>query len=347
MSELEGIGDIVTGGLIAGAVEPAAGGAGDEGHTHEEACLNCGSALTGSYCASCGQKAHVHRSLRAFFSDLIVNLFDFESKIWRTLPMLAFRPGELTSRYVAGERAHFVSPIALYLFSVFAMFAVLNFNGVLDPDIGDTVEGNIKPAIAKQTEVLSELYEERKTAIAEKEDVTSLDRKIAREREDLQKLESIASGKVGLTVDKGDEVPPWARNVVAQAQRDPEKLVYNVQDAASKFSWLLIPISIPFLWLLFPLRRRTHLYDHAVFVTYSLSFMMMLVIGAGLLVAAGWTSLATILFFVPPFHMYRQLKGAYNLGRWSALLRTVALVVFAFVAVGLFAATIFGLGLFS
>lgn len=261
--------------------------------------------------------------------------------------MLAFRPGEMTRRYVAGERAHFVSPIALYLFSVFGMFAVLNFNGVLDPDIGDQVQVNIKPAIAEQVKSITKLEEERKTAAAANEDFAALDRKIASERGELEQLQAIAAGKVGLTIDQGDEIPPWAREVVAQAQRDPEKLVYNVQDAASKYSWLLIPISIPFLWLLFPLRRRTHLYDHAVFVTYSLSFMMMLVILAGLLVAVGWTSIATLLFFVPPVHMYRQLRGAYQLGRMSALIRTVALTIFAFFAVGLFAATIFGLGLFG
>ena len=61
----------------------------------------------------------------------------------------------------------------------------------------------------------------------------------------------------------------------------------KVQDAASKYSWLLIPLSVPFMWLLFPFRRRFNTYDHTVFVTYSLSFMMMLVIVGGLLVAAG------------------------------------------------------------
>jgi hypothetical protein len=50
--------------------------------------------------------------------------------------------------------------------------------------------------------------------------------------------------------------------------------------------------------------------------------MMMLVIAAGLGVAFGAPGLAPILFFVPPFHMYRQLKGAYQLGRTSALIRT-------------------------
>ena len=55
----------------------------------------------------------------------------------------------------------------------------------------------------------------------------------------------------------------------------------KVQDAASKYSWMLIPLSVPFMWLLFPFRRRFNTYDHTVFVTYSLSFMMMLVVVGG------------------------------------------------------------------
>ena len=51
----------------------------------------------------------------------------FEGKIWHTLPMLAWRPGELTRRYIDGERAKFVSPMALFLFSIFLMFAVASF----------------------------------------------------------------------------------------------------------------------------------------------------------------------------------------------------------------------------
>ena len=118
----------------------------------------------------------------------------------------------------------------------------------------------------------------------------------------------------------------------------------KIQEAASRYSWLLIPISVPFMWLLFPFRRRYNTYDHTVFVTYSLSFMMMLVIASGLLVAAGVTGLAGLLFFVPPFHMYRQLKQAYELRRFSAIMRTMALVTFAFIAAALFAAATVAIG---
>ncbi|HEY0116630.1 MAG TPA: DUF3667 domain-containing protein, partial [Allosphingosinicella sp.] len=99
------------------------------GHTREGACLNCGVTLAGDYCHACGQKAHVHRTLGAFWHDLLHGVLHFEGKTWRTLPMLAWRPGELTRRYIEGERVRFVSPMALFLFSVFLMFAVFNSLG--------------------------------------------------------------------------------------------------------------------------------------------------------------------------------------------------------------------------
>ena len=47
--------------------------------------------------------------------------------------MLVFHPGELTRRYIHGERARFVSPLALFLFSVFLMFATIHtFDGELE-----------------------------------------------------------------------------------------------------------------------------------------------------------------------------------------------------------------------
>ena len=128
MSDLEAIGDAATGAVLAGALER--GIAADDGHTHEMTCLNCGTALTGDYCHACGQKAHVHRSLAAFFHDLLHGAFHFEGKIWRTLPMLAWRPGELTRSYIDGKRMSYVSPIALFLFCVFLMFAVASLTGL-------------------------------------------------------------------------------------------------------------------------------------------------------------------------------------------------------------------------
>ena len=95
-------------------------------------------------------------------------------------------------------------------------------------------------------------------------------------------------------------------------------LLYKLKTNAYKFSWALIPISVPFVWLLFPFSRRFRLYDHTVFVTYSLCFMMLLLM-AGTLVGLVSPSIASLAwFFIPPIHMYRQLRGAYSLTRWGS-----------------------------
>jgi hypothetical protein len=334
MGDFDAIGEAVTGGILARAIEPSAGEA-DAGHTHEKACLNCGTGLVGPYCAVCGQKAHIHRSVRAFFQDFLASLFNFEGKIWRTLPMLAWHPGDITRRYIAGERARFISPAALYLFTVFAMFAVLNFTGALGGGSPKNFKDGLRSEIAENQASLAKLEIRRKADAAAGKDVADLDRKIANRKEDIAESQMELNTNVA-NVKLDPDTPGWVKPFVQGVQNNPQLASMRIQDAASKYSWLLIPISVPFMWLLFPFRRRYNTYDHAVFVTYSLSFMMMLVIAAGILVEFGMSGLASLLFFIPPFHMYRHLKESYQLGRFSAVMRTMALMTFCFIAAGLF-----------
>jgi hypothetical protein len=167
MPDLEAVGDAATGAMLAGAAEPATGAI-DDGHTHESNCLNCGSRLAGDYCHACGQKAHVHRTLSAFWHDLLHSVMHFDGKLWRTLPLLAWKPGELTRRYIRGERARFVSPIALFLFTVFLMFAILSLAGLgLDSAEFRNTQADIQAALEKEKKDLQELRVERATALKE------------------------------------------------------------------------------------------------------------------------------------------------------------------------------------
>ena len=98
---------------------------------------------------------------------------------------------------------------------------------------------------------------------------------------------------------------------------------------------------MPFLWLLFLHRRRYRrfkAYDHTVFVTYSIAFMSLGVIALSVLRLLGVHDVIAVLAmtFVPPIHIYRQLRGAYQLSWWSALWRTFVLINFAFIAASLF-----------
>lgn len=47
----------------------------------------------------------------------------------------------------------------------------------------------------------------------------------------------------------------WIGNASRKAKENPKLLGYKMQNNAYKFSWVLIPISAPLVWLLFAWRR--------------------------------------------------------------------------------------------
>ncbi|HVF84290.1 MAG TPA: DUF3667 domain-containing protein, partial [Sphingomicrobium sp.] len=343
MSEAEGLAEAVTGGVMARAVEPY-DGVDEGGHTTERACLNCGTRLIGDYCHDCGQRGHVHRSLGAFGHDLLHGVFHFEGKVWRTLPMLAWRPGELTRRYIDGHRASFVSPIALFLFCVFLMFAVLGWTGMFGSQTGENIKLGIENSVRVEQQAIRRLEAQRAAAVRAGQPTAELDRKLRGARDDLQATEAFRDrGELvnNPTDTEQATVAPWLRGPIQKIAKNPDLLIYKLKTNAYKFSWMLIPLSVPFMWLLVPFSRRYRLYDHTVFVTYSLCFMTLLGVLAMLLVKAGLTNAAGLLMFVPPFHWYQQLKGAYQL-RWTgALWRTLALVLFTSITTSLFLLILF------
>lgn len=346
--EIEAAGDAVTGGLLAHAVEPGHGLPGRE----RGICRNCGTALEGAWCHACGQDGHIHRSLAAIWHDLAHGVLHFEGKIWRTLPLLAFRPGELTRRYIAGERARFVSPLALFLFSVFLMFAIFSAFGAglttLDEDARPPAAAEANAELDAARAALASAVRERQRASVARRDTTRLDSAIAEQRADIRQLEelTLALGNERLTfrADTG-----WAKldEGIAKATANPNLLIYKLQTNAYKFSWALIPLSVPFVWLLFFWRRDLHLYDHTVFVTYSLAFMSLLAILLTLLAQIGIPdeAIAIVAVSIPPVHLVRHLRAAYRLGRRSALARLLVLLGFALVALTLFVTLLLALGL--
>ena len=344
----ESMADFATGGLVARAVEPDTGPA-TGGHTGESACLNCGTPLAGPHCHQCGQRAHVHRTLRAFFHDLLHGVLHFEGKTWRTLPLLVWHPGRLTREYIDGKRASYVSPIALFLFVVFftyAMFSLLGGGTKLGDGVGPEGQGivQIKTAYETGQAELAELRHERASGTVDAEKRAKLDAEIAELRERQQSLAGIL-GSVGSDFEEGfaeNPLPPGnpLTEAVEHVRENPQLAIYKAQTNAYKFSWMLIPLSVPFVWLLFPFSRRFRGYDHTVFATYSITFMIALVGLASLLGFLGYGGLGLLVLLYAPFHMYRQLRGTYGLGRFGAIWRMLALSLFAWVAIGLFVAAI-------
>jgi len=95
-----------------------------------ENCLNCGEVLRGQHCSHCGQRAKVRvLSLGTLVRDLLGDLTNFDSRIWRTLKPLAFRPGVLTVEFLRGRRTHYSPPFRMYLILSVAFFLLASLGG--------------------------------------------------------------------------------------------------------------------------------------------------------------------------------------------------------------------------
>jgi hypothetical protein len=87
------------------------------------ACLNCGAALTGAYCARCGQKAtRPDLTLGGFLHETTHELTHLDGKVPATLKTLFLKPGQLTIDLLAGRRARWLSPLRVYLICSVAFF---------------------------------------------------------------------------------------------------------------------------------------------------------------------------------------------------------------------------------
>lgn len=99
------------------------------GKVSTENCLNCGEALTGQHCSHCGQPATVRvLSLWGLTRDVIGDLLDADSRVWRTLWPLAFRPGLLTQEFLRGRRASYTPPFRMYLVLSLVFFVLASFD---------------------------------------------------------------------------------------------------------------------------------------------------------------------------------------------------------------------------
>lgn len=354
MDGIDDVGALVTGGLAARTLErerPAPGHA-DAHHLQGHHCANCGTRLTGDYCNACGQAAHLHRDMTGFAHDVLHGVFHFDGKFWSTLPLLAFQPGRLTRRYIDGERAKFVTPMAMFLFSVFLMFLVVsNVPGWFSPTDVEAKAPNVAAArqdlgksIEKGQTRIDQLVAERSTVVKAGGNTAQIDEKLTEARNELRGLRIAERFIPGQAADAGklrvssplvgnaaaDRTGAWLQQKFDHARENPKLLFYKMKSSGYKYSWALIPMSLPFLWVMFAWRQRFGMYDHAVFATYSIAFMSLLVV---VLTLIGWTfgsfgrTLAwSALFIVPPVHMYKQLRHAYELRRFSALWRTIALL---------------------
>lgn len=95
-------------------------------------CLACGGTISGPYCSTCGQKNDdLRRSSIILAKDFLRDTFGFDSRMWRTLGLLAIAPGSVPKEYAHGRRSRFTPPVRLFLVVSFLFFLTIGLTNTL------------------------------------------------------------------------------------------------------------------------------------------------------------------------------------------------------------------------
>lgn len=307
-----------------------------EDHVHDlppnesSVCLNCGTRLRGQYCGSCGQRSRsrlisIWQLLREAFGDL----FELDSRLWRTvLPLLA-RPGRLTRDYLEGRRARYMPPFRTYLVLSVIFFLVATFNPqgfleIIDPDSVPTAE---EIAQQKEAEKTAKLAEET-----------------AQDDEN-----SLFGDCEEASVSADEDVPEWIRKrfteerikqiCEANNRRGSDNFVDAIADNIPVALIVLLPLMALVLKLLYPLSRRYFVEHLLFFVHFHAFFFLILVLQvlfAGITGMLGpedgaIDSLSTLIIvvasFYVPVYLYKAMRHVYGQGHLITIFKYIILLV--------------------
>jgi hypothetical protein len=323
-------------------------------------CLNCGTRLQGQYCGVCGQRARSRLiSLWELISDAFGDLFELDSRIWRTLIPLLVRPGRLTRDYLEGKRARYMPPFRSYLVLSLVFFLVAFFDprddlGLLfEPEPEPTAEeiaANAAEAAAAKQQVPEELasqgiiLDEHLTPDGAQEANHQPGKAVAEDTDGINVRIGDEDGNCNVSAADLEELPEWFRK-----RFTPERLSKVcervTEDGGKSFVGLLLdnipvalivllPLMALVLKILYPLSRR-YFVEHLLFVVhYHAFFFLILTLQILFARLAGLIRVPEAMSVLPivvaslyiPVYLYMAMRHVYGQGRITTFIKYVGLV---------------------
>jgi Protein of unknown function (DUF3667)/Domain of unknown function (DUF4286) len=303
-----------------------------------ENCLNCGTALSGQYCGNCGQRSSSRLiSIWELLSDAFGDLFELDSRIWKTLIPLLVRPGKLTGEYLQGRRARFMPPFRTYLVLSIVFFLLAFFNP--QEDFGFLFE----PA----QETPQQTSEAGNTTDAPGNEV--LDELIA---EGIIPPSDNSDGKASyceLNPMDMPAMPDWlARRLTRERVQNFCEAVFadngaalldKLKDNIPAALFLLLPLMAFVLKVLYPLSKRYYV-EHLLFVVHYHAFFFLILILQMLFSRLGGllrlpdglmgTALVATSLYVPVY-LYKAMRRVYAQGHAATVPKFLGLAIAYFI----------------
>ncbi|MGH8166282.1 MAG: DUF3667 domain-containing protein, partial [Woeseiaceae bacterium] len=320
----------------------------------------------GQYCGRCGQRARGRLiSIWELIRDAVGDLFELDSRLWRTIIPLMLRPGQLTHDYLIGRRARFMPPFRTYLVLSVVFFLVAFFDperelGILYEPAAETVDtdrsGQAKTAEEIRREVLDDLAAEGivvpddagrarpeppATPAPEQgqEPDTGPDRGL--------NVQLDEEGSPNFNCDLGDfEVsgPEWLtrrltperlKHICDRVSADSGSFLNQLLDNIPAALFVLLPLMALILKMLYPLSKRYYV-EHLLFVLHFHAFLFLILTLEVLFSRmAAWLALPALIsnlsvFVVSlyvPIYLYKAMRRVYGQRRAITILKYFVLVL--------------------
>lgn len=101
-------------------------------------CLNCYHPLDISeqYCPNCSQLNSTKKlAFNDFFNEFFAGIFAYDSRFYRTLGVLLFKPGKISKDYIEGKRVRYANPYRFYLSASIIFFLLWSFTHEVEPPV--------------------------------------------------------------------------------------------------------------------------------------------------------------------------------------------------------------------
>ncbi len=109
-------------------------------------CLNCYHPLdiSDEFCPNCGQLNSTKKlAFDDFFNEFFAGIFAYDSRFYRTLSVLLFKPGKISKDYIEGKRVRYANPYRFYLSASILFFLAWSFSYDFDTTFDAPQENEI------------------------------------------------------------------------------------------------------------------------------------------------------------------------------------------------------------
>jgi hypothetical protein len=259
-------------------------------------CPNCKASLHGQFCFACGQdQKSIDRHFSSLVSEALEDIFQPNSRTFRTLLAVCFKPGFLTRDYFSGRRARYIQPVRLYFITSILFFFVISM-----------MSGSVTSTIDTDGDVIR--IEANESSKVDKIDLEFLS----------PEQSAALKAKLTVQIEKARQL----------ANEDPEQIKEMVVDAAPPLIFGLLPIFAALLKLFYIGKGRFYT-EHLVLALHNHSFLFIAFLLDGLLEqlpARAWSEALQIPIGIwLPCYLFLSLKVTYREGWFLTLVKFLVL----------------------